>query len=70
VLHQMYIGAVFYFTSMNTEGQLLNGEVRLKILKEGFFCSKIDFSTWQSDILKLLLLIVQVVVVNQVGVTV
>jgi hypothetical protein len=52
--------------------QLLNGEVGLKILKQGVFCSKIDFPTWQSEIWKLLFLIVQVVVVNvnEVGVTV
>ncbi len=70
MLHQMYIGAVFYVTGMHTEAQLLNGEVGLKFLKQGFFYSKIDFPTWQSEILKLLLLIVRVVVVNQVGVTV
>ncbi len=63
----MYIGAG---TSMHTEAELLNGEVGLKFLKRGFFYSKIDFPTWQSEILKLLLLIVRVVVVNQVGVTV
>lgn len=57
---------------LHTDVQLLNGEVELKILKQGVFCSKIDFPTWQSEISKLLFLIVQVVVVNvnEVGVTV
>jgi hypothetical protein len=66
----MYIGAVFYGTSEHTAAQLLNGEVGLKFLKPGFFYSKIDCPKRQSEILKLFLLIVWVVVVNRVGVTV
>jgi hypothetical protein len=55
---------------LHTDVQLLNGEVELKILKQGVFCSKIDFPTWQSEISKLLFLIgrrVVVVNVNEVG---